>query len=205
MRHIDRKTTILLTLLFPVLLVSWNLGFDLGAFGTIFYRNVMTAWVFTVVTFIALVYLKFTHKTEIKTSGILILLIPILWPLVDYIDQHIPNTYIHYFILFDYILIVLTLGYTGYIFLKIIKYDIFDPLTIVNKISLVLAAIAFGFFGFEVGHHHYLFFECGHFTISGEYVPENCYRPAVSDFRTLYRNTWDSPEEENSHSKQQHQ
>lgn len=190
MHHIDRKTKTVLTILFPVLLVVWNLGFDLGAFGTIFYRNVMTAWVFAVVTFVTLVYLKLSKKTEVKTSGIFVLLIPILWPLVDYVDQHVPNNYIHYFILFDYLLIVLTMGFAGYIFLKIVKYDIFDPLTIYHKLTIFLAAVLFSFLGYWVGHHHYLFFECGHFDISGEYVPENCYQPTKTDYRTLYINTW---------------
>lgn len=193
MQHIDRKTKILLTILFPVLLVSWNLGFDLGAFGTIFYRHVMTAWVFAVVTFLALIYLKITHKTEVKASGIFVLLIPILWPLVDYFDQHFSNQFIRYFIAFDYLLIVLTLGFAGYIFLKIVKYDIFDPLTIYNKLAIFFAALIFSSLGFLVGYHHYWFFECGHFSISGEFVPENCYAPTNTDYRTLYKNSWQYP------------
>lgn len=191
MQHIDKRTKILLTLLFPILLVSWNLGFDLGAFGTIFYRNVMTAWVFAVATFISLIYLKITKKTEVKTAGIIVLLIPMCWPLVDYFDQHISNTYIHYFIIFDYLLIVLTLGFAGYIFLKIVKYDIFDPLTIYHKLTIFFTAIVFSALGFLVGHHHYWFFECGHFDISGEFVPTNCYAPQNSDYRTLYKHSWE--------------
>jgi hypothetical protein len=192
MRHIDKRTQTFFTILFPIILVAWNLSFDLGAFGTIFYRYVMTAWVFACITFITLIYLKFTKKTKIKTSGIVVLIIPILWPAIDFVDQHIPNEYTYHFIIFDYLLTVLTMGFAGYIFLKIVKFDIFDPLSFAHKVAIIIITGIFCIIGFLVGSHHYLFFECGHFQISGEYAPPNCYIPPYSDFRTFYRNTWDA-------------
>lgn len=190
MKHIDKKTAVLLSVLFPVLLVAWMLGFDLGAFGTVFYRNIMTAWVFAIVTFLSLIYVKWHKKVPVKWRTLLILLIPILWPAIDYADQHILNQYIHYFIVFDYFLILITLCYSAYVFLKLIKYDIFDPLTHIHKIFILVLAILFGALGFFVGYHHYWFFECGHFQVSGEYVPENCFEPKSPNFQTLYRRAW---------------
>ena len=188
MKHITRKTKVLLSILFPVLLISWNLSFDLGAFGTILYRNLMTAWVFTITTFLALIYVRFHDKIKIRAYSFFILLIPILWPLVDFVDHNIPNRLMHYFVMFDYILIVLALFYAAYIFLKMIKYDIFEPITFYNKIFVIVSALVFSLVGFSTGKHHYYFFECGHFKVSGDYIPANCLKGG--DFRTLHRHIW---------------
>lgn len=188
MKHISLKTKTLFSILFPVLLIGWNLGFDLGAFGTVFYHNVITAWIFAVSTFIALIYVKLFDKIKVRLLTFFILLIPILWPLIDLIDHNIPNQYVHYFILFDYVLIILALLYTAYIFLRMIKYDIFEPITNYNKAFIVIATLVISLLGYGAGKHHYYFIECGHFEVSGDFVPSNCLK--VGDFRTLYRHVW---------------
>lgn len=87
MKNVSNKTKVLLSILFPILLVAWNLGFDLGAFGSILYRNILTAWIFAVSTFIALLYARFHDKVKIRFYSFLILAAPILWPAIDYVDQ----------------------------------------------------------------------------------------------------------------------
>lgn len=190
MKNVSSKTKILLSLLFPILLVSWNLGFDLGAFGSVLYRNVITAWIFAVSTFIALLYARFHDKVAIRFYSFIILAVPILWPAIDYLDHHIPNRWIHYFIIFDYALILFGLLYAAYLFLRIIKTDIFKPINYRNKIFIVFAALFFSGLGFFAGHRNDLFLECSHFKLSGDYIPHNCSRNETSDFRTLYKHVW---------------
>jgi hypothetical protein len=191
MAHIDRKTKIIMTLLFTVVIVCWNIGFELGAFGTVLYRNTMNAWIFSVATFSALIYFRIHRKVEVKTISLAIIFISILWPLVDYFDQHSDNIALHYFIMFYYILMAGSLGFTTYIFLKLIKYDLFESLNKKNLAFIVFSVILTTFVGFQIGYHHYLFIACGHFKISGEYVPPNCYKHPNPNFRTFYRKTWD--------------
>lgn len=188
--NVTRKTKLVLSILFPILLISWNLGFDLGAFGSILYRNMLTAWVFAASTFIALLYVRWHDKVQIRTISFIILAIPVLWPVIDYVDHNIPNIYVHYFVIFDYVLILLGLVYSAYLFLKVIKNDIFDPLTNKNKIFIVFAALVFSSIGFFSGYRNDLFFECAHFRLSGDYIPKNCHRGPNADFRTLYQHVW---------------
>lgn len=171
---VSPKTKILLSILFPVMLVSWNLGFDLGAFGTILYRDMITAWIFCVSTFIALLYVRFHDKGEVHWYNFLVLSIPVLWPLIDYLDHHIPSKVFHYFVIVDYVLILLGLLYAGYLFLRMFKNDIFEPLVLRNRIFVVMMMFVFTGLGYLGGHHNYLFFECAHFKLSGDYVPKNC-------------------------------
>lgn len=190
MKHIDKKTSILLSILFPVFIVVWNLGFDLGAFHTVLYRNLMNSWVFAAATFVTLLYLKWHNKTAISSYALLIIFIPIFWPLIDYLDQHIENNYIHNFIIYYYLIMAICLGFTLYIFLKMIKYDIFDHLTKTHLAFVVLTVSSVAFLGFQVGSHHQLFLACGHFRISGEFIPPNCYKHPNPDFQTFYRKAW---------------
>jgi hypothetical protein len=190
MKHIDRKTSILLSILFPVFIVVWNLGFDLGAFHTVLYRNLMNAWVFATATLTTLLYLKWLQKTQIEYYALFIIFIPVLWPLIDFIDQHIEDNFFHYLIIYYNLVMAICLGFTLYVFLKMIKFDIFDHLTKRHLIFVIITVFSVTFLGFQAGYHHYLFLACGHFKVSGEFVPPNCYKHPNPNFHTFYRKAW---------------
>lgn len=193
MKHIDRKTKIILTVLFPIIIIGWNLGFDLGAFGTVLYRNLMNSWMFTVATLTTLIYFKVRKKVTVKPITLIIIAIPVFWPVIDYLDQHVDILDLHYFIIFYYITMFFCLGFALYVFLKLIKYDLFDPLNKKNLSFIVFIVSLATFTGFEVGLHHYLFFACGHFRVSGEFIPPNCYKHPNPHFKTFYRKSWTIP------------
>ena len=186
MKNINYKTKILLSILFPILLTVWNLSFELGTFGSILYRNVITAWVFAVSTFIALIYLRIYHQITIRLRSFILLLMPITWPIVGYVDHHFSNIYLHYLITIDYVFIVAGLLYAAYLFLRIIKNDLFDPLNVKNRLFILIAAMLFSTLGFFAGRHNHLFLECQHFELSGDYIPSGCYDTKAGGVLNLY-------------------
>ncbi|HVV68732.1 MAG TPA: hypothetical protein VHE99_06855 [Gammaproteobacteria bacterium] len=190
MKYIDRRTKIILSVLFPILFIAWNVGFDLGVFGTVLYRNLMNAWMFAVATFFALLYFKVTGRTTVRFATLVIIFIPMLWPVIDALDQHLDNAYFNALVGIYYFVMACCLGFTLYIFLKLIKYDIFQPLNKRNLAFIVFVVALTTFVSYEVGLHHYLFFACGHFRISGEFIPPNCYRHPNPHFHTFYRKSW---------------
>ena len=187
MKHIDRKTKIIISVLFPILIIAWNMGFDLGAFGTVLYRNIMNAWIFSLSTFCALLYFRWSKKISVKKSVLFIILIPVIWPLVDYLDQHINIHYFRGLVMLYYLFMTVSLGFVLYIFLKLIKYDIFEPLNRKNLGFIVISVLFVTFMGYQVGAHNYLFLACGHFRVSGEYIPSNCYLHPTPTFETFYK------------------
>jgi hypothetical protein len=195
MKNIDKKSKIILSVLISVWILTWNLGFELGVFGTVLYRNLMNAWFFASITFLALLYFKFIKGNEIKFFSLLITAIPTAWPVVDYIDQRSTSEFIHDLVVAYYPLMAVALGYTIYIFLRLIKTDIFDPLTKKNLVFIVFSILLVALTGFEIGLHHYDFLACGHFRISGEFIPPNCYRHPEHPFKTFYRKSWSTPVE----------
>ncbi len=192
MKHIDKKTSIIISILFPVLIVAWNLGFDLGVFGTVLYRNLMNAWIFVTATLITTVYLKWRHKIYVNFFSFFLIFLGTLWPLLDFLDQHAESDIIHYMVVAYYGIMAISLGYTLYVFLKLIKYDIFEPLTKTHLVFVIISVLAVGFSGYQLGSHHYLFLACGHFRISGEFIPPNCYKHPSHNFPTFYRKAWKS-------------
>lgn len=186
---ISSRTRILFSVLFPVMLVCINQGFDVGAFGTLLYRNVITVWVFVISMLLGLLYVRFFEGVNVKWHRYIILACPTLWPAVDYLDHHVQNAYIHYFVIFDYFIVIFGLLYAAYLFLKLIKADLFDTLTLGNKLFIASMGLLFSVLGFALGHHNSLLLECAHFELSGDYVPHNC-RRENGDFRTLYRHIW---------------
>jgi len=189
---ISSRTRVLFSVLFPIMLVCLNQGFDVGAFGTLLYRNVITVWVFVLSMFLGLIYIRFFEGASVKTHRFFILFIPSLWPAIDYLDHHVDNIYVHYFVVFDYFMILFGLLYAAYLFLRLIKADLFDTLTLGNKLFIASMGLTFSALGFILGHHNSVLLECSHFELSGDYVPHNCRRSnhKNSDFRTLYKHIW---------------
>jgi len=189
---ISGKTKLLFSVLFPVMLLCWNQGFDIGAFGSVLYRSAISAWVFAVSAFSALCYVALFERLSVRKRTFFILLVPVLWPLIDYVDHHVHNVYIHYFVLFDYVIVIFGLLYAAYVFLRLIKPDIFEPLSLGNKLFIVLFALLFSCLGYFAGIHNAVFLECAHFELSGDYVPHNCRKPQQqgTDYRTLHRAVW---------------
>lgn len=196
MKNIEKKSKIILSVLISVWIITWNLGFELGVFGTVLYRNLLNAWLFANITFLALLYFKFIKGHRITFSSLVLTFIPTIWPVVDYIDQRSTSMLIHNLIVAYYPLMAVTLGYTIFIFLKLIKTDIFDPLTKKNLVFIVFSILLVALSGFEIGIHHYDFLACGHFRISGEFIPPNCYQHQEHPFKTFYRKSWSAPVEE---------
>ena len=187
LEQVCNRTKILFSVLFPIMLVCWNQGFDIGAFGSVLYRSAISAWVFVVSIFISLLYVGIVEKASVKKHSFFILLVPVLWPALNYFDAQFKSTYVHYFVLFDYCIVMLGLLYAASIFLRLIKADIFEPLTPGNRIFILVIAVSFTFFGYLAGKNNHLFLECAHFERSGDYIPENCHYDKDTDAPSFTR------------------
>lgn len=151
--------------------VAFMLGFNVGAFGVIFFDQLLLVWVIATIVLVASIISDLPPNTWPRR---LILLLPSLWVLAAWVDsaQDVPEG--------DRIVFFLTLGVTAvalpfvaWILVTAINTD-FEELPRSNKL-LVIAAVGIAIVvGFGVGARNDFILTCEDFKISGNDLPANC-------------------------------
>jgi hypothetical protein len=151
--------------------VAFMLGFNVGAFGVIFFDQLLLVWVIATIVLVASIISDLPPNTWPRR---LILLLPSLWLLAAWVDnaQDVSEG--------DRIVFFLTLGVTAvalpfvaWILVTAINTD-FEELPRSNKL-LVIAAVGIAIIvGFGVGARNDFILTCEDFKISGNDLPANC-------------------------------
>jgi len=140
--------------------VAFTVGFNMGAFGVVFFDQLLAVWV------IATIILGASRR--------LVLLVPSLWIVAAWID----NTYS--FTADDRIVFALTVTVTmfvipvvAWILITAINTD-FAELPGRNKGIIIGTVGLFIVIGFGIGARNDMILNCGDFKISGNDLPANC-------------------------------
>lgn len=151
--------------------VAFTLGFNFGAFGVVFFDQLLTVWVIATVVFVASLVSSIPPQTWPRR---LILLAPTLWVVAAWVDNTFgTKTY-------ERIAFTLTVGVTifvlpmvAWIIVTVINTDFANLPR--NRKGVVVASVAFFIFiGFVIGARNDMFLNCGDFRISGNDLPANC-------------------------------
>lgn len=147
---------------------AWDLGFDLGAFGTIDHRRFWAVWILCT---IALVASYLFRSAELESIGRwrFVFLVPTLWLLADFLltdDSGAVTVVLS-------LVSVATLPVAVYLLFQLLAGDFF---ALRRRPQLVLAALTVGIFlvRLYVGQGHERFLTCDDFERVGDYVPANC-------------------------------
>ncbi|MCG8436237.1 MAG: hypothetical protein MJA83_19635 [Gammaproteobacteria bacterium] len=153
----------------------WDLGFELGAFGEIFFEKLFLAWVTPTAVLLALLLLR-EKESPISRRGLFVMSVPTIWFLLSLAAMQFPPSSA-----LD--ITLLGLGLTAY--MVCLPYTVYVAISIINPelislrdarvlVSLVIIAAVIGTGGYLVGRHNYVFLTCHDFKISGNDLPENC-------------------------------
>lgn len=163
-----------IALAFPI----WSAGFELGAYGGLFYMRKITAWATVTAALIALLLIP-RKGASVSPLQLLILAVPSIWMLTVTVIQTQTGGEILRPVLF-------VLAMTSYLFC--LPYALYLVVEIINpqlltlegwgpKVRLVALAVIFLAAGFGVGARNDLFMTCHDFQVAGDSPPANC-RPA---------------------------
>ena len=151
--------------------VAFMLGFNLGAFGIIFFDQLLLVWVIATIVFIASIVSDLPPSTWPRR---LILLLPSLWLLSAWIDnaRGITEGERAVFLL-TLAVTVIALPFVAWILVTAINTD-FAELPRFNKL-IVMGAVGIALvFGFAIGARNDFILNCDDFKISGNDLPANC-------------------------------
>ncbi len=151
--------------------VAFAIGFRLGAFGVVFFDQLLAVWVISTVILLASVVTDLPPKTWPRR---LVLLVPSLWIVAAWID----NTYS--FDRSERIVFTLTVVVTMFV-LPLVAWILITAINpefadlpgrrkgiVVGTVGLVIII------GFAMGARNDTFLNCGDFKISGNDLPANC-------------------------------
>ena len=151
--------------------VAFSVGFNLGAFGVVFFDQLLAVWVIATVILVGSIVSDLPPNTWPRR---LVLLVPSLWIVAAWID----NTYS--FDRSERIVFTLTVVVTMFV-LPVVAWIL---VTAINpdfadlsgrKKGLVIAAVGlFIIIGFAMGARNDMILNCGDFKISGNDLPANC-------------------------------
>ena len=152
-------------------------GFELGAYGELFFDNKLAAWITVTATLIVLCVLPKQHL-PVPRSHLWFLAIPSLWLLARFaIGVTNPGALVHP-VLFAVggASFALCVPYAIYLIVRIANPGLADLRGTRLRLWLVAIAIIFFVAGYGIGKRNDLFLTCQELRISGTELPEYCVR-----------------------------
>jgi hypothetical protein len=151
--------------------VAFSVGFNMGAFGVVFFGQLLTIWVISTIVLVGSLLSDLPPRTWPRK---LVLLIPSLWLAAAWLDNTTAfdaNEKIAFALTVAVTLFVLPV--VAWILITAINSD-FVHLPGRKKLIVVVSVGLFIIIGFAFGARNDVFLNCDDFKISGNDLPANC-------------------------------
>ena len=151
--------------------VAFAVGFNLGAFGVIFFDQLLTVWVIATVILIGSIVSDIPPNTWPRR---LVLLVPSLWLIAAWVDNtYTFNSDERIVFALTVIVTMFVLPVVAWILITAINTDFADLPG--RKKGIVIGTVGlFIIIGFAIGARNDMILNCGDFKISGNDLPANC-------------------------------
>ena len=174
-RKIDPQIKTLLLASIALALTIWDIAFNLGAFGTVFFSDFFWVWVTATVTLL-IIRLTLRDQSLIRWQGGVILLAPTLILVCEALVTVVSgrdevNDVIS---IISLVIAVICLPYTIYIVSIITNESLLEVKNKDYRRYLIMIAVVVALVGFGVGRFNFLFLSCEDFKVSGNDLPANC-------------------------------
>jgi hypothetical protein len=156
-------------------------GFQLGAWGELFYSRPMGAWAVVTSLLLALLLVP-RRKIPVPPAYLLVLIVPSVWILLKMFMLDATGGEVFYPVLFWFGVAsyMLCLPFAAYLIIQIINPDLLNLKGLRPKLSLAAILLTMFLIGFTLGRNNHLFVHCEDFTLAGDFPPANCQPEEVS-------------------------
>jgi len=154
---------------------AWDVGFEIGAYGRLFFEKIFVAWSISTALFVVLLILP-KDKLRIPTVAWFATAIPSLWLVLALSIRAAPDVkflgyaltaagFVAYLACFPYII---------YIAVSIAYPELLRVQHRSAKVALTTVILGLVATGFVIGKNHMHLLTCEDFEVSGLYVPADC-------------------------------
>ena len=151
--------------------VAFGIGFNLGAFDTIFFDALLSVWVISTLVLIGSLVTSLPPNTAWRRG---VLLLPSGWLIASLVaDPSGEDAASRVVIGFTIIVTVICLPLIARILIAAINPEFVD-LPRAHRVAVIGAVIAFALIGYALGARNDLFLTCEDFKVSGNDLPANC-------------------------------
>ena len=155
-------------------IATWPVSFSLGAYGEVFYREVLVIWVASVAALLGSIIIGRTENNENYFTwwGSILLLVPtlLMFSTILGIDElpAFKDT-------LEWILLIGALPYIGFILISIVVPETMEIKSRKLQFWLVICIILINGASYFIGYNNEYFFTCEEFRIAGDTPPDNCW------------------------------
>ncbi|MEV7127508.1 hypothetical protein [Streptomyces sp. NPDC093260] len=150
-------------------LVIWWPAFTLGAYGAIFFDDVLALWAVATAVLLSGAFLR--NRSALPWGGWIALALPSLWiVLAILVPRRDGWALLHYF---EMVLTLVGAPVLTWLLSKLLLTD-YAKLPRLRRFTAVGVTVAVGALAFLLGKFNHLFLTCADFDVSGNNVPSGC-------------------------------
>ena len=167
---------------------AWDIGFELGAHGRIFFEKLFMVWSISTALLIALLVIPRQRK-RIRLTALVVTAFPSFWLILVLLARATPETPGLGVLLFATGLVVYLacFPYVIYMGMSIAYPDLLAHTDRRPRLAMLVIVVTLLAAGYLMGAHHQRLISCEDFEIAGQHVPENC-RPETPRLFERLRN-----------------
>ncbi len=154
---------------------AWNFGFEIGAYGRLFYEKVFVTWSISTALLIILLMMPREHLQVPRVVWFATAL-PSLWLIFAMAARAAPDEplFTHALTIMGFIAYLACFPYVIYMSISIAYPDLLRIKRMRGRVGITAMIAALFIFGYVVGVNHPHLLTCEDFLIAGNHVPENC-------------------------------
>lgn len=163
-----------------IALEVWPIGFNLGAYGTVFWNDFFEIWIVSVVTLLSGLYLMLmnekTDRPPVRGIDLLAMFLPSIWFLSEAADRLYPGPLLDGVqALFQVLTVVFALPVVAGVMLRVTMPEVLKLRSARLNLVLIAITLAICAASYLIGARNDLIFTCEDFRISGDEPPANCF------------------------------
>ncbi len=173
--HIDAGTRAIILISVAAAFFAWDVGFEFGAHGRIFFEKVFAAWSISLALLIIFIIIP-KRLLRVPPTLWVATAIPTLWLCIALINRAAPDEILfrHVMTVLGFLAVLTCFPYVAYVIVSVLYPEFTKMREPGPKIGVVLIIVLMTMAGYLIGSNHYRFLTCEDFEISGQSVPSNC-------------------------------
>jgi len=175
--NIDAGTRSIIVISVAAAFFAWDLGFELGAHGRLFFEKVFAAWSVSLALLIIFIIIPKRLLTVPPTLWVAVA-IPALWLIIALANRAAPDEILfrHAMTVLGFLAVLACFPYVAYVIVSVLYPEFTKIREPGPKYGIMFIIVSMMIVGFLIGSNHYRFLTCEDFEISGQAVPANCSR-----------------------------
>ena len=173
--NIDAGTRSIILIAVAAAYFAWDIGFEYGVYGLLFFDKVFAAWSISLAMLIIFIIIP-KKMLSVPPSLWAATAIPTLWLCIALANRAAPDEILfrHALTVLGFLAVLACFPYVAYVIVSVLYPEFTQMKKTGPKLGIVLIIFIMTFAGYLIGSNHDRFLTCEDFELSGQFVPDKC-------------------------------